>query len=219
MNPELIEFISILTKEDRSEALRFILELKEKKNLSILEVYEEFLTPALNEMTSTDNENIDIWKEHVRTSMIRTIIENMVPFLEEEQKAFGPPRGNTAAVLCPPEEYHDVGARMAADILTIAGYRTIFVGSNTPFRVFEAGLEAERIDYVAISISNPYHLVSTRRIVDGIRAGHPNVKIILGGNAILKHPDMSDVMKPDYISMSLKDLTRLEGGNDHETGL
>ena len=219
MNNDLRDFIMILKNENRSEALRYILKLKESQDLSIIEVYEELLTPALNEMDQTNNENIDIWREHVRTSIIRTIMENMVPFLEEERKAFGPPKEETAAVLCPPDEYHDVGARMAADALTIGGDRTIFVGSNTPFRVFEAGLAAGNIKYVAISVSNPYHLVSTRRIIDGIRASHPQVQIILGGNAVQRHPDMAEILKPDRIARSLHDLTDLEGGDLHGTGL
>lgn len=219
MDHDLNEFIDLLKKEDRALALDYVLKLKAARGLTVMAIYEDLLTPSLNEMVPTGDENIDIWREHIRTSIIRTIMENLVPYLKEEQLAHGLPKNKTVAVLCPPEEYHEIGARMAADILTIAGYRTIYVGSNTPFRVFQAGLAAEAIDYVAISISNPYHLVSTRRIIDGIRSGFPSVRIVLGGSAILEHPDMAEVLKPDHIATTLGDLTRLEGGNDHGTGL
>lgn len=214
MNSDLLEFIKILETENRLEALRYILEVKTRQNLSVLKVYEDFLTPALNEMVPTANENIDIWREHVRTSIIRTIVENMLPFVQEERTKAGS-IGKTAAVLCPPEEYHDVGARMASDILNTQGFDTIFVGSNTPYRVFEAGLAASSIDYIAISISNPYHLVSARKIIQGIRSSHPGVKIIVGGNAILKHPDIAEVLGADFTASSLEDLSRLKGGIDH----
>lgn len=218
MNPDLKNFIEILVTENRMAALTFILDLKARKNLSILEIYEDLLTPALNSMSPTGDENIDIWQEHVRTSIIKTIIENMLPSLAGEVPS-GAAAGNVVAVLCPPEEYHDIGARMAADILTLAGFETIFVGSNTPYRVFEAGLSARPIDYIAISISNPYHLVSARKIIDGIRKTHPKVRIIVGGSAILNHPDIAEVLKADYTAGSLRDLAKLEGGVSHEAGL
>lgn len=42
-----------------------------------------------------------------------------------------------ATVLCPPEEYHDLEARMVADFFTIAGFDTIYVGGNTPYHIEE----------------------------------------------------------------------------------
>lgn len=219
MNPYFNDFVKILETEDRYEALRFILELMKEKKYSILEIYEELLTAALNAMVKTDDENVDIWKEHVRTSIIKTIIENLLPFVQAERNATATPRGKTVAVLCPPEEYHDVGARMVTDILTIHGYETIFVGGNTPLRVFEAGLASQPIDYIAISISNPYHLVSTRRIIEGIRAADDQVKIWVGGNAINKLEDRAEVLRADLIIHSLRDLADLEGGVGNETGI
>lgn len=209
MNLDLLEFIEILETENRFAALQFLLELKAKRDLSVLEIYEELLTPALNQMVHTGNENIDIWREHVRTSIIETIIENMLPFCQIERKTGETVPGKIVAVLCPPEEYHDIGARMAADILSIAGFDAIFVGSNTPYRAFEAGLSAQPIDYIAISITNPYHLVSARKIIDGIRESHPLVKIIVGGNAILNNPDIAEVLSADFTAGTLKDLSRL----------
>lgn len=219
MNAYLTDLKNILDTEDRYEALRFLLDLMNEKNMTILEVYRDLLAPALNSMVSTGNENVDIWREHVRTSIIKTIIENLLPYVVAQRDAKATPKGKTVAVLCPPEEYHDVGARMAADILTINGYETIFVGANTPFRVFEAGLSSLPIDYIAISISNPYHLVSTRRIIEGIRATNKTVKIVIGGNAVNQLNAKVDVLKANIVVHSLSDLADLEGGVSLETGI
>lgn len=219
MNPYLSDFLKILETEDRYEALRFILALMNDQRYSVLEIHQDLLTPALNSMVPSGNENVDIWKEHVRTSIIKTIIENLLPFVMDERDARATPKGKTVAVLCPTEEYHDVGARMATDILTINGYKPIFVGANTPLRVFEAGLASQPIDYIAISISNPYHLVSTRKIIEGIRAHNPTVKIIVGGSAINRLEGNAEVLKADMVMYSLSDLTDLEGGVRNETGI
>ena len=217
MNRYLNDLLRILETEDRLEALRFILDLMDQDNLSVQEIHEELLTPALNGMVPSGDVNMDIWKEHVRTSIIKSVIENLLPYVARERAAVSTPKGKTVAVLCPPEEYHDVGARMAADILTIHGYETIFVGGNTPLRVFEAGLATLPIDYVAISISNPYHLVSARNIIEGIRYKSPGVRIIVGGNAIEKLGERAEVLKADHFVHSLNDLKDLEGGVSHES--
>jgi methanogenic corrinoid protein MtbC1 len=210
MNSDLSRFLEILRDEDRFEALRFIIDLKESKGLSVMEIFE-ILTYSLNNMQQNEDENIDIWKEHVRTAIIKTIVENLYPFVIEERNTVNTPRKKTVAVICPPEEYHDLGARMVSDILTINGYKSIFVGGNTPLRVYEAGLEHEKIDYVAISISNPYHLFSARRITESLRKTFPAVKIIIGGSAISKLGDELETLKADFISNSLDDLSNLEG--------
>lgn len=219
MNPYLTDFIRILETEDRYEALRFILDLKQTKALSVLEIHRDLLAASLNAMAKSGDENIDIWKEHIRTSIIKTILENLLPFVIAERDAQATPKGRTVAVLCPPEEYHDVGARMATDILTIHGYETILVGGNTPLRVFEAGLASQPIDWIAISISNPYHLISTRNIIDSIRSHNPAIRIVVGGNAIEKLGDKAAVLGADRVIHSLADLGNLEGGSDHATGL
>ena len=219
MTTYLADFKSILKTENRYEALRFILDLITEKNYSILEVHQELLTPALNSMVPTGNENIDIWKEHVRTSIIKTIIENLFSYVIAERDAMNTPKDKIIAILCPPEEYHDVGARMAADILTIHGYEIVIVGGNTPLRVFKAGLASQPIDYVAISISNPYHLISTRKMIEGIRSVNSRVKIVIGGNAIRKLGEQANGLKADFVVHSLNDLANLERGDDNETSI
>lgn len=213
MNSDLAEFIGILENEDRIAALRFILELLDKKKYDVQAAYEQLLTPALNAMKPSGNENIDIWDEHVRTSMVKSIIENMLPYVMAERDALATPKRKTVAVFCPPEEYHDIGARMATDILTIHGYDATLVGANTPLRVFQAGLQSCPTDYVAISISNPYHLIASRNIITSLRQSFPDTKIVVGGHAISKLDD-NGVLQADIVMKSLSELHNLEGGQE-----
>ncbi len=74
MNVYFDEFKKSMEQEDRYKALTFILDLLHHKNLSIITIYEELLTPVLYDLEQTDNHDLDIWKEHVRTSIVMTII-------------------------------------------------------------------------------------------------------------------------------------------------
>lgn len=212
MNEHVPPFIKILESEDRYLALTYVRELMENNTFTIVQVYEELLAPALNSMKTSGQEDLDILNEHKRTSIIKTIIENMYPYVVAERQAKRLVNGKTVAVMCPPDEYHDVGARMVSDVLNIEGYETVFVGANTPWKVFETVLEQTEIDMVAISISNPYHLVSTKRIIEGIRGMRPTMLVIVGGFAISKLDEPTKTLGADLALDSLTAISEMEGG-------
>lgn len=220
MNNYLMEFNEIIESENREKSLVFIIELLEERKLSVMDVYEKVLTPSLNSMEGTGNEEMDIWKEHIRTSIVRTIIENMYPYvIRERDEKYGVKSGKKVAVICPSDEYHELGARMITDYFTMLGYEATYVGSNTPREVFVSGLKTQNLDYIAISISNPYHLISTRNTIARIREVDNNVKIIVGGHAIKSLGDKAQILKADYILTTFDDLISLAGGHTDETTL
>jgi len=220
MNKYLMEFNEIIESENREESLKFIREILENRKLSVIEVYEQILTPSLNSMESTGDEQVDIWKEHIRTSIIRTIIENSYSYvIRDRDEKYGVRSGKKIAVICPIDEYHELGARMITDYFIMLGYDAIYVGSNTPKEVFISGLKTQKLDYIAISISNPYHLISARNTIARIREEDQNVKIIVGGNAISKLGEKAEILKADYYLSTFDDIISLAGGHKDETTL
>lgn len=208
------EFISILETEDRSKALEYIIGKLASGEAGIVDIYEDVLAKSLNEMKLTGDEKTDIWKEHVRSSIIKTIVENCYPYVVKEKKRRDShPKLNKVAVVCPVDEYHEIGARMIADYFTINGYDTTFVGSNTPKEVFVSGIHVDKPNYVAISITNPYNLVSARNTIELIRKSDPNVKILAGGSALSKLTDRAKSLGADRYLTSFEDIEALEGGN------
>ncbi|MFH5836168.1 B12-binding domain-containing protein [Proteiniclasticum sp. C24MP] len=220
MNDYLLRFNEIIESENREESLAYIKEILEERKLSVIEVYEQILTPSLNSMQSSGNEEVDIWKEHIRTSIIRTIIENVYPYvIRDRDEKYGVKSGKKIAVICPTDEYHELGARMITDYFTMLGYEATYVGSNTPREVFVSGLKTQKLDYIAISISNPYHLISTRNTIARIREVDNNVKIIVGGNAISKLGEKAEILSADYYLTTFDDIISLAGGHIDETTL
>ena len=220
MNKYLMEFNEIIESENREESIKFIREILENRKLSVIEVYEQILTPSLNLMESTGDIQVDIWKEHIRTSIIRTIIENSYSYvIRDRDEKYGVRSGKKIAVICPVDEYHELGARMITDYFVMLGYDAIYVGSNTPKEVFISGLKSQKLDYIAISISNPYHLISARNTIARIREEDKNVKIIVGGNAITKLGEKAEILKADYYLTTFDDIISLAGGHIDETTL
>jgi len=205
------EFLSLLELEDKEGAVKYAINLLENKGVDIVELYTKILSKALNTMEcKLEDKNICIWKEHIRTGIIRTIVELSYLHVLKKRDELSISNGKKAVILCPPEEYHDLGARMASDFFIIAGYDTIFVGSNTPYNDFYNAIHVIKPDIVAISVSNYYNLVSTKKIISDLKnVKKENCKILVGGYAFDK--DISNVKKvgADYYTNSFEDILNI----------
>ncbi len=150
------EFIDQINRQHKEQCVQMVLSSLHTQNIDIVTLYNEVLTPALtNHACPPEHNEISIWEEHVRTSIIRTIIECCYPFVikERDEKYHSAFKGRVAAV-CPPDELHEIGIRMVADFFTLCGYNVDFVGANTPVKHIISAIKYIRPDYVAISITN-----------------------------------------------------------------
>ncbi|MEX2715400.1 MAG: B12-binding domain-containing protein [Candidatus Sigynarchaeum springense] len=209
------EFMKLLEEEDKEKCVNWALDQLER-GLKIADLYINVLTPALNMIVCLEkNEAMCIWKEHVKTSIVRTIIEIAYPFVLKQRDAskYAKNKEVGVLVLCPPEETHEIGARMVADFFSMAGYKAIFIGSSTPSASVLSAIEATKPGFVAISVSNPYHLFKTRQIIADIKKIAPGgVKIIIGGSALKGRQDMRDKLGADMYLSSVDEISKL-GGN------
>jgi len=73
----------------------------------------------------------------------------------------------------PPDELHELGARMVTDFFALAGFEATFVGASTPIEDFVAALRHIRPRYVAVSVTNPYNLIALRKLIERIRGKVP----------------------------------------------
>jgi methanogenic corrinoid protein MtbC1 len=215
MHQLLKDFIKVIETEDKSASIDFAISKLQSGELDIVTLYSEILTPALNNMKCDGPEEFCIWKEHVRSSIIRSIIENCFPHVEKErnEKYQARSTGEKVMVLCPTEELHEIGPRMVADFFTLLGYDVTFVGANTPKKSFLSAIETLKPVYVAMSVTNYYNLSAARRTVEDIRGTkHGKVRIIVGGHAFRKNPGAYKEIGADALVDSFSDLKKLKGG-------
>ncbi len=204
-------FLALLEEEKKEEALAFVMDLLKNKKMDVLDLYIDILAPSLNNMEcNLADRNICIWKEHVRTGIIRTIVECCFPYVMEKKYELNHSNAGIAVVLCPPEEYHDLGARMVTDFFTICGYHSIFVGSNTPYHDFYNAINVICPNIVAISVSNYYNLASTKKIISDLKkVDSCYFKIIVGGHAFTKNIDNYKMVGADYYANSYLDIEKI----------
>ncbi|OLS03466.1 cobalamin B12-binding domain-containing protein [Tissierella creatinophila] len=203
-----VEFLTALRKQDKETAMKICMQELENGNIDIISLYEKILTEALNSVEEEfEDEDILIWQEHVRSAIILSIIENCYRYVLKERTKLGLEKKGKVMVLCPKYEDHIIGARMATDIFTIAGYQTTFIGADTPCRAVLKAIETIRPDIISISVTNFYNIIETKRTIDMIK-NHFNygIKFILGGDAFRKSKDMYKEIGGDIYLESLQDI-------------
>lgn len=205
------KFILILESENKDDAVEFILEAMQNQELSLEELYQDVLTPSLTEFScNLDEQEICIWKEHTRTSIIRTILEATYPYVIKRKKLVKK-ANKKVVVLCPSEEYHEIGAIIVSNYFTLAGFDSMYIGANTPKNDIISAVKALNPDYIALSVTNYYNIVVTQRITAEIKKNYPNVQIIIGGQAFLQKGSTANIQY-DYYFKSPDDILSLIKG-------
>jgi methanogenic corrinoid protein MtbC1 len=216
VHPLLNQFLELIENEDKEKCVEFVRSVLVNQEIDIISLYNEILTPALNEMDCKESEiKYCIWKEHVRSSIIRTILECCYPYiLKERDSKYGnvQSKGNVV-IICPSEEFHEIGARMVSDYFTLLGFDVTFVGANTPLDNTIAGIKFSKPEYVAISVTNFYNLSAARATIlelNKLRNSEKLIfKILVGGHAFKTNPDIYKEMGADLQLQTLNDLIAL----------
>lgn len=210
------EFISLLEVEDKENAVNLILSLLKEKILDIVSLYTDILAPSLNNMKcNIDEAGGCIWKEHVRSSIIRTIVECCYPYvIKEKNKMYKDMNFGKVIIICPPEEQHEIGARMVSDFFTLCGYETIFVGSNTPKNEFLKVIDFINPKYLAISVTSYYNLVAAKDTIEKIRnSTNKKLNILIGGHAFKNNPEALKNTNADMVIDNFNDIRNLQKEN------
>lgn len=213
MNKYYDEFIKIFNTNDKDECLFYCIDGIEKGKFTIPQLYEGILMPALYNIDKCPKSDPGcIWKEHLKTAIVRTIVEGIYPYVIKIGR--DQVQANKKIILVNPEkEYHELGLRMTSDFFQISGYQTVFVGTNTPrMQIYEA-IKSEKPDYIAISVTDYYLIFEAKKIIEGIKATcKKDIKIILGGQAFKKNRHLVEEIGADMYLESYRDVLDLREG-------
>jgi len=207
-------FRSALAAMDKPRSVRLAIDALASGTADLVTLYEQVLAPTLNTMTDASvDQSLSIWQEHIRSSIIRSIIEACYPHLLNilDRSGIQMTKGKVV-IVSPTDEYHELGARMGADFFNIAGFQTIFVGANTPKNEVVAGIAHEQPDYVVLNVVNYYNAFKIKPIVDEIKLVAPGVRILGGGYAFRHEPGLAQQLGLAGVVDSMADILALGGG-------
>jgi diguanylate cyclase (GGDEF)-like protein len=148
-----------------------------ERGLGLATVYEKVIAPALWKVGRLWEEGtISVADEHLVTAMTYRIMVGLYA------STLGAEVDGGHVLLAGVEgEQHEVGLRMAADVLEVAGFETTYLGANVPTRDLLRAMEGIEPDLLALSATMPDSSVTLGRVVAEVRRAYPDLGIVLGG--------------------------------------
>ena len=197
------EFFAGLLATDRGRCT-LILQGLLAQEMGLKEIYVNLFQRALYEVGEHwEKGRISVAVEHAATAIVERLMTLVQPQL------FGGERKHTAIIACVADEFHQLGARMVADIFELNGWRTHFLGANTPLPDLLQLVKQHQPAVVGLSLSVYFNLSALLRAHAALRKEFAEQTIIVGGQAF--RWGGSEVLAADpnvRSALSLDDLER-----------
>lgn len=174
------KFINALKNMDRDASLSIILDALDQNKISVDETLE-LLSISLSLTVNCDID--EIWKEHLKTQIVRTVLENVSRYTINEKPNTN---GKKIAIVCPDGEYHELGARIVSEIIRREGYVPLFFGNSIPNDDVSNFVKSNDLAAISFSVSNFYSLHKLNPLIKEINILKKDLPILIGGLAV-KH--------------------------------
>jgi methanogenic corrinoid protein MtbC1 len=202
--PLTAPYVAAQLTGNRGEALRLLVEEGLGQGISAAELQLRMILPAQREIGRLWEENlISVAQEHLATSISQLAMARLYPHLPR-----GPVNGRRVLVACVEGELHDMGARMGADFLEMAGFDVHFLGANVSTAHLVEAIVSDRPDLLGLSVMMHFHLASLRRTVDAVRKVAASLPILVAGAIVTAFPGLAEELGIEALGSSADDLAK-----------
>jgi len=171
-------YFNSLIKGAKHECVAIVEELI-KNNVAVEIIYKQLFQHALYQVGEYWEMNkISVATEHMATAITENLMIRIQPQLFSSERT-----GKKAVIACVANEYHQVGAKMVADIFEMNGWDGYFIGANTPISELIRFLEKQNPDLLGLSLSIYFNLPELQATIAHIRKHFTEMPIMVGGQA------------------------------------
>ncbi|MFZ5427533.1 MAG: cobalamin B12-binding domain-containing protein [Thermodesulfobacteriota bacterium] len=150
-----------------------------RDGLDVRTLYVDLFQRSLYEIGDLWEQNrVSVAVEHMATSITESLFPLVYPTIFSAEHI-----GKTAVVSCVANEYHQIGGKIAADILELNGWDAYFLGANTPLSDTISLIGSKNADLAGLSLSLYANLPALLAVIEGIRERFPSLPVIVGGQA------------------------------------
>jgi diguanylate cyclase (GGDEF)-like protein len=148
--------------------------------MGVAGLYQRVIAPAMWRIGELwEQGEISVADEHLATALTHQVMAGVYgPSLGHKVK---PGRILLAAV---EGEHHALGLRMAADVLELAGYETIYLGADVPTDDLLQSVAARSPDLVGLSATMPSSIQPLDRSIAAIQRVNPDLIVLFGGQGV-----------------------------------
>jgi methanogenic corrinoid protein MtbC1 len=197
------EYLGYMLKGDTRKAIDVILRAVQS-GIGVEDIYINVFRDVMYEVGNLWHQNkISVDNEHYCTSVTQMAIAQFYSLIFDR-----PRNGRKVLTCCVGSELHEMGIRMVSDLFEYDGWDSHYLGAAVPKEAILKSITEFNPELVCLSVTMPHHLHLCRDIVKGIQERYPEVKIAVGGQAIMKSRRLWEKWNVDYSSESAPELIR-----------
>jgi len=178
-------FLKALLEGRRDEAVQLATDALDR-GVGHEELYDELITRAQVDIGRMwEDGEVNVAEEHLCSHIVEDVLSTM-------RARVGRPASTGRCVLTASVagNLHEIGARIVADQFELRGWRSVFLGANTPMQDVVRAVRAFGPDLVALSVGQTLHLREAAVAIEALRAEFPDLAILVGGPPFAIAPDL-----------------------------
>ena len=173
----------------------------------LTDFYLQVIQPSMYQIGNLwEKGEISVAREHLASAIVTRVMASLYPkyILIDQSKG-------QAIVTAAPNEFHEIGPRMVADLLEIDGWDIDYTGANTPPQdLLDLALEKNPF-FIAISVGMPFNIDRTQELIEMIRKKPQlkDTKIMVGGHSLKMSKQAKAALGVDALGDSARDAVML----------
>ncbi len=181
-----LKYITAVLEGDSRAGIDLVLDQLDE-GLSVESAYVDVLMPAQRELGRLWHAGeLGIAEEHLVTHTTQRLMS-----LLAHRAPRARPNGHTAVCASVLGNAHDIGIRVIADFLEIAGWRSIYLGADVPASELAAAVQYFDGDLLVLSAALPTQLEHIGTAIESVRRlENRQVKVMVGGLAFRDAPEL-----------------------------
>lgn len=179
---DFLGFYSALIEGDKNKCIHIIQNLL-SDGVSLKDIYVDLFQAALYRIGNLwDHNKISVSEEHLSTKIIESLISRFAPINDNDSI-------KKAVVTCIDKEFHEIGAKMVANIFEQEGWKTFYLGASVPVKDIIKFVKQIDPEIIALSWGLYLNLGRFLETVDHLTKFYPTKKIYVGGQALAENSD------------------------------
>jgi methanogenic corrinoid protein MtbC1 len=167
-----------------SDAAQILIEALVSESVGLVDLFERVLTPSAQRVGELWHERqISVADEHFVTQLNQRLIAIAGTLRPAPQS-----NSERVVLACPPDEQHDTGLRMVAQLLVAHGYEASMLGAATPIPALLDFVRRNRPLAVGLSIASPLSIGRLAHAVTALREADPGLPVLVGGRCTERYP-------------------------------
>lgn len=179
-----LDYTNGLLQGDKEKCSSIVEKLLSEK-VNIKDIYVDLFQRSLYNIGKMwEQGQLSIADEHMGTEITKCLINKYAYKIASKMKV-----GKSALITCVDKEFHEIGARMAADVFELNGWNTYFLGACTPTREIVKFIKIKKPDIVGLSFNFYMNVMRLLEVIDHIRKNFPQQEIIVGGHGLSREKE------------------------------